>query len=218
MPGFARSTASLIAVLFALAGFAAAWPQTSAAQSVRYRIVPEESEARYRVRERIARLEFPTDAVGTTKEITGELALDGDGGVASSSRFEVDLRTLRSNRDRRDRYLRRNTLETDQYPVMTFLPTAAHGLPNPLPTSGTHAFRLVGQMTLHGVTKEAVWDVELEFSASGARGTATTHFTFGEYNLTIPRMAALLSVTDDIRLQLDLVMALVEDARPRSPT
>lgn len=209
MPEFTPSQAAPFAVLIAFAAITAVLPRASAAQSVLYRIVPEESEARYRVRERIARLEFPTDAVGATRDITGEIAFDGGDGLTASSRFEVDLRTLKSNRDRRDRYLQRNTLETDQHPIMTFVPTAVDGLPHPFPTSGTHTFRLIGQMTLHGVTKRAVWDVELEFSEDGARGSATTHFTFGDYGLTIPRMAALLSVADDIRLELDLVLALV---------
>lgn len=198
-------------MLVALAAIAAGWSDASAAQSVRYRIVPEESEVRYRVRERIARLNFPTDAVGATQQITGEIVLDDDGQVAASSRFEVDLRTLKSNRERRDRYLRQNTLQTAQYPMMVFVPTALDGLDYPLPTSGTHAFRLVGQMTLHGVTKEAVLDAELEFSVDGARGLATTRFTFGDYDLTIPRMIALLSVADDIRLEFDLVLVLVEE-------
>lgn len=212
MPKFTRSKAAPLAaliVLFALAAITAVWPRASAAQSVVYRIVPEGSEARYKVRERIARLDFPTDAVGVTHDITGEIAFDGGDGLAASSRFEVDLRTLKSDRDRRDRYLQRNTLETDQHPFMTFVPTSVEGLPHPLPRSGKHTFRMVGQMTLHGVTREAVWDVELEFSEDGARGSATTNFTFGDYDLTIPRMAALLSVADDIRLELDLVLALI---------
>lgn len=210
MPRFPLLKAAPITLLLALTAITAGWPAASAAQTVRYRIVPEESEVRYRVRERIARLEFPSDAVGATREITGEIVLDDDGHMAASSRFEVDLSTLKSNRDRRDRYLRQNTLETDQYPIMVFVPTALDGLAYPLPTSGTHAFQLVGQMTLHGVTKEAVWDAELEFSVDGARGMATTRFTFGDYDLTIPRMAALLSVADDIRLELDLVLVLVQ--------
>jgi polyisoprenoid-binding protein YceI len=214
LPGFAAADAP-VTVLFALAAITASWPDASAAQSVRYRIVPEESEVRYKVRERIARLNFPTDAVGATREITGALILDDAGQVTASSRFEVDLRTLKSNRERRDRYLRQNTLQTAQYPLMVFLPTALDGLAYPLPTSGTHAFRLVGQMTLHGVTKEAIWDTELEFSVDGARGMATTRFTFGDYNLTIPRMIALLSVADDILLELDLVFMLVEGSPDR---
>ncbi len=207
-PSKSAPFAALI-VLFALAAITAVWPRASAAQSVLYRIVPEGSEARYKVRERIARLDFPTDAVGVTHDITGEIAFGSGDGVAASSRFEVDLRTLKSDRDRRDRYLQRNTLEPDQHPIMTFVPTSVEGLPHPLPRSGKHTFRMVGQMTLHGVTREAVWDVELEFSEDGARGSATTNFTFGDYDLTIPRMAALLSVADDIRLELDLVLALI---------
>ena len=76
LPGFAPSKAAPVTMLFALVAITVSWPDASAAQSVRYRIVPEESEVRYKVRERIARLNFPTDAVGATREITGAIVLD----------------------------------------------------------------------------------------------------------------------------------------------
>lgn len=200
------------AIVLLTCGAIATGSSPTAAQSVRYRIVPEESEARYRVRERLARLEFPNDAVGVTQAITGQLTLTDGAVVEEESSFVIDLRTLKSDKDRRDSYLQRNTLETAEYPLMTFVPTALDGLPHPVPTSGTHMFRLLGQATLHGVTQEVVWEVELEFSPEGAMGSASTHFSFDTFNMTIPRMAALLSVTDDIRLELDLVLAPIAEA------
>ena len=74
--------------------------------SVRLVLAPEGNEARYRVRERIARFEFPSDTVGATNDLTGTMVLDETGKVvATESKFVVDLRTLKSGRDRRDRYL-----------------------------------------------------------------------------------------------------------------
>jgi len=68
--------------------------QTSGAP-IRYRVVAERSEARYRVREQLAGLNFPSDAVGATRAIEGSIAFDTEGRVISrDSRFSVDLRTL----------------------------------------------------------------------------------------------------------------------------
>jgi len=105
--------------------------------STRLVLAPEGNEARYRVRERIARLEFPSDAVGATNDLTGALVLDEYGKVvAAESKFVVDLRTLKSDRDRRDRYLQRRTIETERYPTIELVPTELPGLPFPLPESG----------------------------------------------------------------------------------
>ena len=57
---------------------AAAYGQTLPA-SLRYGVVAERSEARYRVREQLVGFDFPNDAVGVTRAITGGIALDDQG-------------------------------------------------------------------------------------------------------------------------------------------
>jgi hypothetical protein len=52
----------------------AAYAQTPEAV-LRYHVVAERSEARYRVREQLAGISFPSDAVGTTRAIEGNSAL-----------------------------------------------------------------------------------------------------------------------------------------------
>jgi polyisoprenoid-binding protein YceI len=91
---------------------------------------PAQSEARYQAREQLANISFPTDAVGTTKAISGTIVIDESGTIVSqASKFVVDLTTLKSDKAQRDRFIQRNTLQTDTYPTAEFVPTQVVGLP-----------------------------------------------------------------------------------------
>lgn len=175
-----------------------------AAAAVSFRIVPDQSEARYRVREQLAALQFPSDAVGRTKAISGTVAFAGDGSIISSaSKLTVDLRTLRSDQERRDNFIRMNTLEVSRYPTAELVPREARGLPWPLPTSGEATFQLVGDLTIHGTTRPVTWEVMAKFDGNQVTGTATTSFKFEDFNMQVPRVAVVLSVENNIRLEVD---------------
>ena len=64
-------------------------------------------------------------------------------------------------------------------------------------------FQLVGDMTLHGVTKEATWNVVATFGNELVGGRATTTFDFASYNMTKPSLARLMSVDDKIELEIE---------------
>ncbi len=180
------------------------------AAAVAFRIVPDQSEARYRVREQLANLQFPSDAIGRTKAISGTIAFARDGSIISSaSKLTVDLTTLRSNEQRRDNFIKTNTLEVSRYPTAEFVPREARGLPWPLPASGETTFQLVGDMTVHGTTRPVIWEVTAKFAGDQVTGTATTSFKFGDFNMQVPRVAVVLSVEDNIRLEVDFTVARV---------
>jgi polyisoprenoid-binding protein YceI len=198
-------------LLAALAGTVAlrapapALPQDRGA--VRYLVVAEESEVRYRVREQLVGLSFPNDAVGATSTVEGGVAFDPQGRVLrGDSRFTVDLRTLRSDEARRDNYLRRNTLETERYPTVTFVPTEARRLPFPLPQSGTVRFELVGELTVKEARRPVTWDATATIDGPRIDVRARTAFRFADFNLRVPRVSVVLSVEDDIKLEADLVL------------
>jgi polyisoprenoid-binding protein YceI len=175
-----------------------------------FRVVPDQSEARYRVREQLANLQFPSDAVGRTKAISGTVAFASDGSIVSSaSKLTVDLTTLQSNEQRRDNFIKSNTLEVSRYPAAEFVPREARGLPWPLPASGEATFQLVGDMTIHGTTRPVTWDVTAKFAGDQVTGTATTSFKFGDFNMQVPRVAVVLSVEDNIRLEVDFTFARI---------
>ena len=162
------------------------------------------SRAEYRVREQLARLNFPNDAVGATESVTGAIVIRPDGSFAADSKLTVDLRTLKTDEPKRDGFVRENTLETNRYPLAEFVPRRVKGLAVPVPTSGSSTFQLIGDMTLHGVTSETVWDVAGSFAADAMTAKATTRFNFAKFKITVPRVFGLLSVDDDIRLEMHL--------------
>ena len=167
-------------------------------------VIQSGATARYLVREQLARLDLPNDAVGVTNDVTGAIVFDADGGVvAPDSMIVVDLQGLTSDSDRRDGYVRSRSLETDAYPTAEFLIQETAGLPWPLPTEGEAAFQIMGDLTLHGVTKPSTWDVAGQFDGDSFNGTAKTNFTFEEFGIAIPRVRVVLSVDNDIRLELD---------------
>ncbi|MBI3969751.1 MAG: YceI family protein [Chloroflexi bacterium] len=176
------------------------------AGAIRVAVVPQESKATFRVREQLAGISFPSDAVGTTGAVTGQLVLQPDGSiVADVSKVSVDLRDLKTDDARRDNYIKRTTIQVDRFPTAEFVPTKADGLPSPLPASGEHSFTLTGLMTLHGVQKELTRDVKAKREGPSLTGTATTSFTFGDFGMAIPRVPLVLSIVDEIRLEVDLV-------------
>jgi polyisoprenoid-binding protein YceI len=177
-------------------------------ETVRLVLVPEQSEARYRVREQLANQSLPNDAVGTTRDINGVVVLTTDGRiVAEESRFEVDLRTLRSDQSRRDNYIQRNTLETERYPTAVFVPREGSGLPWPLPASGEFTFQLSGDLTIHGVTKPVTWEVTAWREDGRLVGSATVQITFQDFGMEQPRVAIVLSVEETIQLELDFTVS-----------
>ena len=185
--------------------------QTQAGQTARgVRLeIQSGSKAEYRVREQLARLNFPNDALGTTESITGALVMRPDGTFTGDSKLTVDMRTLRTDEPKRDGFVRENTLETNRYPLAEFVPRRYTGLPAPLPTSGGATFKLTGDMTLHGVTAEETWEVAATFAGDSVNAKATARFNFAKYKITVPRVFGLLSVEDDIRLELNVRMRRV---------
>ena len=171
----------------------------------RFMVAAEGNEARYRVREQLVGFDLPNDAVGKTTKVQGGILIGADGKfVRDSSKFTVDLASLQSDQDRRDNFIRRNTLQTEQFGTAVFVPTSATGLPAVLPATGETTFQLIGDLTIRGVTKPATWQVKAKRGPAGeVTGTATTDFKFADFNMTIPKVGRVLSVDDKITLEYD---------------
>lgn len=163
------------------------------------------SEVTVAVREQLADRQAPSDAVLTTKGIRGTFTLKGDGTYAEGSLIEVDLTTLESDSGLRDSYVKRTTLQTSRFPVASFVPTRAEGLSLPL-ADGAFSFRLTGNMTISGVTKQVTWDVTGERTGDRISVTATNApaWKFADFGLEIPSVLSVLSIVDEIRLTVKL--------------
>jgi polyisoprenoid-binding protein YceI len=191
--------------LFALLLAASANPVAAQAADDRMRltVAAEGNEARFRVREQLARIDFPSDAVGTTSNVTGALVLEADGRVVrEASRFTIDMASLTTDSQRRDNYIRRRTLATDTFATAVFVPTELRGLAFPL-RDGEHTFQLVGDLTIRDATRPTTWDVTARVADGVVTGLAKTSFTFADFQMTKPRVGSVLSVEDEIRVEYD---------------
>lgn len=189
----------------------AAAPTQQAASSAEAGVavtIGEGTTARYVIGEQLANRDLPNDAIGETSNVSGSIVFDADGRVLPElSTLMVDVSTLTSDSSRRDNYLRGNSLETATYPEARLVVNEAAGLPWPLPNSGRATFTLAGDFTVRDVTRPVIWEVDAEF---GPRivGQAVTDFTFDYFEMSKPRLAFILSLDDEIRLELDFTASV----------
>jgi polyisoprenoid-binding protein YceI len=169
--------------------------------------VDASSKTTVRVREVLAQIRAPGDAVLTATGMKGSFTLNADGSFAAASKLTADLTTLRSDQSRRDDFIKSDTLETRRFPAAEFVPTKATGLTLPLALSGEMKFTLAGKMTVHGVTKEVAFAVIANREGAKLTATATAEpaWKFADFGMSVPRVASVLSIDDDIRVEIALV-------------
>jgi polyisoprenoid-binding protein YceI len=170
----------------------------------RFRIVPEQSEALYRAHETFVNQPSPTEAIGRTRAIQGELQLESDGVLRGQiTSMRIDLRTLTSDDARRDSFIRQNTLKTDQYPYAELRSTATAG-PVVFRPGEEALFQIPGLLTIRGVEHPIVWDARARLDGDTITGTATATVKLTDFGLEPPRLA-ILSVEDEMTWQIALV-------------
>ena len=199
-PGEAKSQAAARAVAIESSN-------SDARIAVKLVVAAQGNEARYRVREQLLGIDFPNDAVGSTTAITGSIVLDEKGNVIpAESKIVVDVTGLKSDKERRDGYLQRRTLETGQHPTVVLVPKSLRGVTVPLPRSGAHPIELVGDLTVRGVTRPTSWKGEAKFDNGKVTGRVATEFKFTDFQLAKPQVRSVLSVEDEIKLEYDFTL------------
>jgi hypothetical protein len=172
--------------------------------------VPDFSgKATIRIREQLFEWPAPADAILTTDGITGAFGLDDDGTFAAGSELRVPLVTLKSDDDRRADAAR-ETMNADRFRDAVVKPVRANGLTMPLPASGTLTFTLDSLMTVNNFERPVVWEVTADRTGRDLKVRARTAFKFGHFGMDPPRRGPVLSIVDEIRMEIEL------DAKQRS--
>ncbi len=170
--------------------------------------VSSTSKATVRVREQLVGVNLPSDAVLVATGATGTFVLQDDGTFSPDSKITFDVTTLASDQRDRDNFVKMDTLQTRQFPTATFVPTKTSGLVLPLPASGDFTFKLTGQITIHGKTKDVTFDATAHRSGNELTATTTASPTwkFADFGMTAPSVPfRVVSVVDEIRLVVDIV-------------
>jgi len=173
-----------------------------------YVIDSENSEARYVIEEELAGFGANT-AIGATNAFIGQILLDSDGNPVACSRFDVDMRTLQSDESRRDNFIRGSTLQSDTYPVATFILRAVEGLDGAL-TTEEQTFTLIGDLVFRGQTQLVAWETTASLDGDVLTGSAFTEFLLTDYNIEKPIVGSVVSIADDLRLEVDINAAAAQ--------
>jgi polyisoprenoid-binding protein YceI len=128
-----------------------------------------------------------TTVKGRFAEVRGTITLDADRPEASSVAIELAAASLDTRTEQRDQHLRSaDFLEVESHPLITFRSRRIEGLRL---TEGTE-FRIVGDLTIRGITREAALDATYEGRGRDPWGgervsfSATTKLDRRDFGLT----------------------------------
>ncbi|HEY7350508.1 MAG TPA: YceI family protein [Ktedonobacterales bacterium] len=169
-----------------------------------FQIAPDQTTVSYSVHENLIIENKPDNvAVGTTHSAQGSFQIrTGADPLVASMNVTVDLRTLQTDSQRRDNFVKQNYLETGAYPTATFVSTCATNLPANY-TDGQEAhFQITGNLTLHGKTNKEVFDVQGKLVGDTTTGTATSTIYMTDFGIEPPNLANLAIAQNKVVLTI----------------
>jgi len=192
-------------VLVVLASFAIA--NFSAAQIQSLRIDPNHSSAEFAVRH----LGIST-VRGDFQKVSGNVSYDPTDVSKSSIEATIDAASVTTRIEPRDKDLRSpHFFDVEKYPVITFKSKRVEA-------AGAGKLRVTGDLTMHGVTKEVVLDVDGPTPAvkdpqgnTRMGAAATTKISRKDFGID----GAAAAVGDEVQITLDVEM--VSPSSPPNP-
>jgi hypothetical protein len=157
--------------------------------------IGEGSEATFTVREKLARLPLPNDAVVRTTALSGELHLDGRPSV-----FEIDLHQLSSDQSRRDSYIRRTMFPGD--PVAVFTVDDIGSLPSGFTDGDTVSATIGGKLAIRGAEFPISFDVEARDDGDVIFIVGRTSFVWADLDIRPPNIGGIVQVEDDVKVEV----------------
>ncbi|PXA05769.1 polyisoprenoid-binding protein [Coraliomargarita sinensis] len=169
------SLLSIGAILLASFGITA----NAQAEVESYKIDTAHSSVKFSIRHFVAK------TTGNFSDFEGTLKIDRDDLTNSKVEATIKIPSVDTDSDKRDAHLQEDDyFGADKHPLMTFKSTKwSEAL-------GENKFKVVGDLTIRGVTKEVVLDVELLGFGEGMRGAylsgweATTTLDRTEWGIT----------------------------------
>jgi polyisoprenoid-binding protein YceI len=166
------------------------------------------SVAGYRVREQLASLAAPSDAVGRTSAISGTFSLtqSASGDAVTAASFSVDVTKLTSDQSRRDQRIHSQGLESDRYPTATFKLTSPIALPAGTVSGQTIHVSATGDLTIHGVTKSVTIPIDARLTGSTIELVGSTTFPFSQFGMTPPSIGGFVTVQNNATMEFQLML------------
>jgi polyisoprenoid-binding protein YceI len=180
----------------------------AAGNEIVFRIVPGQSEARFRIDEILGG--SPKTVVGVTSDVSGEIRGDfGSPQAVQLGPIQVDMSTLATDNSFRNRAIRDVILQTgnEANRFAVFQVTGIDGLPQDVVLGTAYDLSLTGDLTIHGVTRPVTFAAVITpVSESRLEGTASVSLPYTDFDIQILRLPPqVASVGDVVTLEIDFV-------------
>ena len=142
---------------------------------------------------------------GQFGKLTGTVSYDPKNPAAASVQAEVDLASIDTRVPKRDAHLKSaDFFDVAKYPTATFHSTK-------IEPAGPNKLKIIGDLTMHGITKQVVFDVDgvgapVKDPAGLRMGaTATTKISRKEFGILWNRLteAGGVTVGDEVTITID---------------
>lgn len=177
-----------------------------------FRIVPDESSVRFTLSEELRGQ--PVTVVAQTNQVAGDIAVDfANPQAATLGMIRINVRTMRTDSDLRDRAIRGQILQSAQaaYEFAEFTPAALEGLPQSVTLGQPFSFDIVGDLKVRDISNTVRFTATVTpVSETRLEGSASTVVMRGDYNLVIPNVPSVANVSEEVSLFIDFVALAVE--------
>ena len=144
----------------------------------------------FRVKEELVKIGNIT-AVGRTEQVEGELSIQN--GQLVSVSISADLSAIVTNDSRRDNAAR-NAMNVKENPIASFVLDQPVDLPE---TDGSQiALQAEGQLTVNGISKAVIFELEAEAVARSIVVVGQTEVIFADYDIAVPSASIVVSAED----------------------
>jgi polyisoprenoid-binding protein YceI len=151
-------------------------------------VATSESVVGYRVKEIL--FGQSTEGVGRTNAVTGSLVIADS--TVTSANFSVDMGTLTSDSDRRDRQVSGRILDVASFPTATFELTEPIVL-TPAALDGAElSVTVAGALTLRGVTKQVSIPLVAKLVDGKVSVNGSLEIVFAEWSIPDPSISAIV--------------------------
>lgn len=162
-----------------------AWHATAQADTLRFRVQPEASEVTFRATSRLM------NADGRFQRLSGEVVVDTKDLTTAKVTVSIEAGSIDTGIGMRDNHLRsEDFLDVRKFPTITFESQRVEG--------GGRRANVIGQLTIHGVTREIAVPVDL--SMTDVALVASGEFVINRRDYGIAYDSFLNPVGDDVRV------------------
>ena len=182
-------------------------PGSAAGGALVYALVPEESSVTYEVGETfLDQGNVFNVAVGKTQGVTGDIQVNFDRPQESSvGVLNVDISGFSSDSQRRDNAIRGRFLQSAQFPIVTFTPTAIEGLPETIEPGVEYPITLRGDLTVRDTTRPAAFEARVRLQEDTLTGQAATTILMSDYGFGPIDIFGVLKTEDEVKITVDFV-------------